>query len=216
MKKRIAMILALVIVASLALVGCGKGGNDKDALVGTWSGKVDITGIFNDEIMASLGSDAEGLEGYKDLAMTINLDLKADDTYTMAMDEAGTTELMESIKAQTKDILLAYMEKMIKDMGVDMTVEEAMEAAGISVDELMDEMFGADGLDVADLMEEISGKYMVKGGEIYLSEGSDEPEDVIPNPYKLDGNKLTIEADKLSDGDEVAEFMFPLVLEKVK
>ncbi len=216
MKKRIAMILALVIVASLALVGCGKGGNDKDALVGTWSGKVDITGIFNDEIMASLGSDAEGLEGYKDLAMTINLDLKADDTYTMAMDEAGTTELMESIKAQTKDILLAYMEKMIKDMGVDMTVEEAMEAAGISVDELLDAMFGADGLDAADLMEEISGKYMVKGGEIYLGEGSDEPEDVIPNPYKLDGNKLTIEADKLSDGDEVAEFMFPLVLEKVK
>lgn len=216
MRKRIAMILALVIVASMALVGCGKGGSEKDALVGLWTGDLDVTDVVNDEFMAGMGDDAEGLEGYKDLKLTVSLEMREDDTYTLAMDEASAQAFLESVKVQTKDILMKYMENMLADMGADMSVEEAMEAAGISVDDMIEEAFGDNGLDVSGLIVNVSGNYLVKSGEIHFADGSDEPKDVIPNPYTLDGDKLTIEADKVSATDEVSEFLFPLVLEKAK
>ncbi len=216
MKKKIAMILALVIVASMALVGCGKGGNDKDALVGVWSGYIDITDTVNDEFMAGLGEDAEGLEGYKDLKLQVTLDLKADQTYTLTVEKDSVEQFMEQVKSQTKGILMAYMEKMLKDMGADMTPEEALEAAGISVDELIEQTFGSSGMDIEDMAVNVGGNYLAKDGEIHLADGKDKPEDVVPNPYTLKGDTLTIEADKLSATQDFAEFLFPMVLERSK
>lgn len=215
MKKRLAMILALVIVASLALVGCGKG-NDKEALIGSWSGDIDITDAVNEQFMAGLGEDAEGLEGFKDLKLVVSLEMREDDTYTLAMDEASGQAFIDSVKAQTKDIMMAYMEKMLADMGADMSVEEAMELSGISLDDLIEDAFGAGGAALEDMIVNVSGNYLVKDGKIHFADGADKPEEVVPNPYKLDGDKLTIEADKLSENEDFAEFMFPLVLERAK
>ncbi len=216
MKKRLAMILALVIVASLALVGCGKGGSDKEALVGKWYGDIDITDMVNKEFMKGLGEDAKGLEGFKDLKMGISLEMREDGTYTLAMDEASVNAFMESAKVQTKEIMIAFMEKQLKDMGVEMSAEEAMKAAGISIDDMIDELFGAGGMDISDMVETMEGEYMIKDGKIHFGDGINKPEKVIPNPYKLAGSKLTIEADKVSETDSSLDFMFPLVLEKVK
>ncbi len=215
MRKRIATILALVVVASMVLVGCGKG-NDQDSLVGLWSGTIDVTDTVNEEVMASLGADAEALEGFKDLTMKVTLELREDQTYTLAFDKESMDAFMEQIKVQMKGVVLSYMESMLKDMGLDMDPEEAMDAAGISIDDMIEEAFGAGGMDFEGMDLNVSGNYLVKDGNIHLADVDDKAEDVVPNPYTLDGDKLTIEADEISATQYFAEYMFPLVLERVK
>lgn len=211
MKKRIALLLSFVLVLSLALCACGGG---EENLTGKWTANVDLTDMMNEE----LTGDPE----MADLAeyMTIDsfvlpfvLELREDGTYSMGIDEAGMNTAIDGVLADMKEGMLAYFADVLD---VEEGVEEFLTSMGLDLDALMEEISAE--LVAEGTFDELTseGKYKAKDGKLYLSDGLDyEPDPAGYNEYKLEGDTLTLDAGTESEED-YAEFLFPMVLTRVK
>lgn len=189
MKKKLALLLALVMVLALVFVGCDKDKDDDDKgskttteaatttvplsteelVVGEWSATVDFTDVL---VASMLGSGMEDYFELKDFDLKVVYELKADKTYTIAMDEDTTEASAEKLADQMMDGMEAYMTDLLATSGVDMTFDEYLETQGMTADEYKES-----------LKEEImlsfeivgEGTYTVDDDTIVLSEdGYDE------------------------------------------
>lgn len=184
MKKVLALVLSAALLVGL-LAGCGGKTSDCDRLIGKWSTTQDMTDLFN---LGLDESDAgEELQVDK-MEIVLVLELKDDDTYTLAVDRDALAETEENMRPQLEEGVIRYLTQMYPGM----ELEEILAQVGMTMDELLDEAVPLDSL--ADLYD-MAGQYMVKDGVLYLSDGLDEaPEenDDDSNPYTLDGDQLTL------------------------
>lgn len=184
MKKVLALVLSAALLVGL-LAGCGGKTSDCDRLIGKWSTTQDMTDLFN---LGLDESDAgEELQVDK-MEIVLVLELKDDDTYTLAVDRDALAETEENMRPQLEEGVIRYLTQMYPGM----ELEEILAQVGMTMDELLDEAVPLDSL--ADLYD-MAGQYMVKDGVLYLSDGLDEaPEenDGDSNPYTLDGDQLTL------------------------
>lgn len=211
MKKNLTKIMSiiLVLVMVVALSGCA---NEKDAVLGTWKAEVDLADYIN-EGMASEDEEMAEYLAISSFKLTMVLTFEEDDTYSMSLDEADLDDAMEQLKEDFRAGLERYMQDMIDEMELDMTIDELMEAMGMSMDQLLDETF------TDDMMQEIvdsaksAGKFKVKDGKFYLSAGLNyEVDENVYGNYEVEGNKLTL-LDYTGEEDEFLS-MYPITFTK--
>lgn len=213
MKKRIAMILCLVMALSLVLCGCG---SEKDALVGTWTGTMDMAELVNAGMVEGLGADAAELAEYMEvetLEITVTMTFNDDDTYSLVVDEASIDAAMHGMVEDVTNGLIQYFEDMLAAEGLDMTVDELLAYSGMSIDTLAEEMYNS--IATEDMFDGLNseGNFKVSDGKLFLSDGLDYAVDeAIYEMYTIEGNTLTI--DKGTATDEYEDYIYPMVFTK--
>ena len=216
MKKRIALLLSFVLVLSLALCACG-GGEKKETLVGTWNATIDIAEVYNAEIAASGDEAMAEYLSVDSFAIPLVMTFNEDGTYSLTVDKEGMDAAMNGLIEDMKVGLEKYFNDYFSSMGLEIDVDEALAASGMSLDALVEEM-------KAEIMPEdmyadmeSAGQYKAEDGKLYLTEDVEvEPVGGVYNTYTIEGDTLTIEAGTEELEDEMAELLFPLVLKRAK
>ena len=216
MKKRIALLLSFVLVLSLALCACG-GGEKKETLVGTWNATIDIAEVYNAEIAAAGDTTMAEYLSVDSFAIPLVMTFNEDGTYSLTVDKEGMDAAMNGLIEDMKVGLEKYFNDYFSSMGLEIDVDEALAASGMSLDALVEEM-------KAEIMPEdmyadmeSAGQYKAEDGKLYLTEDVEvEPVGGVYNTYTIEGDTLTIEAGTEELEDEMAELLFPLVLKRAK
>lgn len=208
MKKRsLALILALTLVLAFALTGCG-GNKDREALVGTWAGTLELADYINQELAGS------GMEDYLSLdtfPMVLQYTFNSDGTYSAGVDEGELDKAMEGMKTEMKDGLTKYAEDMIAEQGLDLSVDELFQFMGTSLDDLLEQSFAE--MDMSELVDEMAseGNFEAKEGKLFLSAGKEykvDPE--IYDTYTLEGDTLTLT--ESFGGDDSMNDLYPITM----
>ena len=215
MKKRIAMILCLVMALSVMLCGCG---SEKDALIGSWTGAMDLTEAVNAALVSEMGEDEDAAEMAQyltidSLKINMTVTFNEDDTYSMVVDEASLEDAMMGMMDDMADGMIEYFEALLEAEGLDMTVEELLAYSGMSVESLAEDMYNA--FATEDMFSDLNseGNFKVSDGKLFLSDGLEYAVDeAIYELYTIEGNTLTI--DKGTATDEFEEYIYPMVFTK--
>ena len=218
MKKRIALLLSFVLVLSLALCACGgKGGEEATTIVGTWRADIELADLFNQEMEAAGVGDIINLDSFN---LPLIMEFKADGTGSMSVDADAMNDTMDKLAEDLTAGLEAYFTEYFASMGVEIDLDEALDAYGISMDDLVEEMkaeFGAEDA-FADFSNDFN--YKAEDGKLYMSEDLDSEIDTsYYNTYELKGKTLILDAGTEefdADMAEMAEYMFPMTLKRVK
>ena len=211
MKKRIALLLSFVLVLSLALCACG--GTQKATIVGTWKANVELAEAFNEEMAAAGMGDFINLESFTlPLVMTFN----EDGTGSMTVDQEAMTASIDKLAADLTAGLEAYFTEYFTSMGLEIDLDEALAASGLSMDDLVEEMkaefAGEDAF--AEFTSEF--KYKAEEGKLYMSEDLDSEISETYNTYELKGNTLTLDIGNEDLDEEMAKYLFPMTLTRAK
>lgn len=211
MKKRIALLLSFVLVLSLALCACG--GEKKATLVGTWKANVELAEAFNEEMAAAGMGDFINLESF---ALPLVMTFKEDGTGSMTVDQEAMTATIDKLAADLTAGLEAYFTEYFTSMGIEMDLDEALAASGMSMDDLVEEMkaefAGEDAF--AEFTSEF--KYKAEEGKLYMSEDLDSEISETYNTYELKGNTLTLDVGTEELDEEMAKYLFPMTLTRAK
>lgn len=210
MKKRIALLLSFVLVLSLALCACG---GQKATIVGTWKANVELAEAFNEEMEAAGMGDFINLESF---ALPLIMTFNEDGTGSMSVDQAAMTETIDKLAADLTAGLEAYFTEYFASMGLEIDLDEALAASGMSMDDLVEEMkaefAGEDAF--AEFTNEF--KYKAEDGKLYMSEDLDSEISDTYNTYELKGNTLTLNIGTEELDEEMAKYLFPLTLTRAK
>lgn len=147
MKRRLALLLAIMMVLAFMLVGCN--GNDEtdsktptvstaEAVVGTWEATVDITDAFVASLK-SLDSLSDYLQ-FKDFELKMLIEIKDDKTYTISLDDKVTKASVDKIIDQMMDGMEAYITDELEANGINMSFEDYLAAQGMSKDDFENSM----------------------------------------------------------------------------
>ena len=209
MKKRIAMMLCFVLMLSFVLCACG--GEKKENLAGTWTGTIDMAEMFNAEI----ASDPEMAKYVKmdEMKMVVVLELKEDGTCTLGLDPDSVTAAVDQMIACMSEGIEAYFVDVFAAQGLQIDVNEALSAMGISLDDLVAEL--KDELMADDAFGELTteAKHKAEDGKMYFSEDLDSEINTGEYAlYTLEGDTLTMEKGTMPDENEMFGYLFPLVL----
>lgn len=216
MKKRIALLLSFVLVLSLALCACG-GGEKKETLVGTWNATIDIAEVYNAEIAASGDEAMAEYLSVDSFAIPLVMTFNEDGTYSLTVDKEGMDAAMNGLIEDMKVGLEKYFNDYFSSMGLEIDVDEALAASGMSLDSLVEEMKGEIMTEDMYADMESAGQYKAEDGKLYLTEDVEvEPVGGVYNTYTIEGDTLTIDAGTEELEDEMAELLFPLVLKRAK
>ena len=210
MKKISALVLALVLVLSL-FAGCSK-----NALVGTWEGKADISEVMAAAMTQVLG---EGVEFTPDAVyLHATITMNKDGTYSLEFDEDETTQSVLAMIDGMQDTLVEAVYQALEAQGV--TREQAdiaiMENSGLSIAEYVESEIESmkDSLDLDLASSNASGKYETKDGSLTLR--SEEGDEILQ--YTLKGDSLTLSLDagflgenELFSGIDKIDFAFTRV-----
>lgn len=217
MKRRIAWMLCVALLGALLLPGCGI--YEKKALVGTWTGSVDLTQPLNDVIEPQLG-ELNQFFTFDSFVLDCIVTFTGEGTYTMGFERSSVEKAFEQIMADLEEGMYAYMEQMLQDQGLDMTVEEYLEQGGSSAKRVMEQTLAAMAPEalIEELLETsaMEGNFDAEDGKLMLSDGLEyQPDPAVYHTYRLTGGTLTIEQGS-AEGSQIDALFYPLILKKAK
>ncbi len=207
MKKFLALVLSAVLLVSVLAACGGKEAASGDSLEGTWRTEIDMAEMINEQMAASGMGEFVNIS---DFSITMVMDIKGDGTYAMTVDKDALAGSMEGVKEDMKNGVTAYMENMLKEQGLDMSVEDAMAASGTSLDDMVDQAFSEEAMDEMTAGLHIEGQYKAEDGKFYTSGSVDEAPSDNYESYTLDGDTLTLDAGSSEVPSEMEAFL-PLV-----
>lgn len=210
------LVLALALGCCAGLAGCG-GGDEAKKLVGSWQAGInmadEINGEFDDDPIM-----AEHLH-VDDFNLKMNFDFREDGTYTLAIDSDSMTAALAGVKETLRTGLDGYFKEVLAQEGLGdlegMDLDQVLGSLGVNIDDMLDELLSEE--DFAALAEDSAqeGKYMVKGGKIYLSDDVNEAADDNCGyyAYTLSGSELQLTDSSMESDEDLADY-FPLVFQK--
>lgn len=211
MKKLIATVLCLVLVLSMA--AC----TPKENLTGTWSGTIDMTAMFNEQ-MAAEPEMAEYVK-LESVNLVYTIELREDGTCTMTFDadslNAAIDQVLESVSVGMK----IYLTDMFAAQGIPVDdLDTLLSSMGMDLDALLDELKTELLADDAFANLSAEAKYKAEDGKLYFSEDLDSEINTDEyNTYTLEGDTLTLEIGTMSVEDEdMNKYLFPMTLTRVK
>ncbi len=208
MKKFLALILsAVLLVGVLAACGGGDKAASGDGLEGTWRTEIDMADMINQKLAA--GGMGEFVN-ISDFSITMVMDIKGDGTYAMTVDKDALNGSLEGVKEDMKNGVISYMENMIKEQGLNMSVEDAMAAANISLDDMIDQAFSEEAVGEMTANMNIEGQYKAEDGKFYTSGSVDEAPSDNYETYTLDGDTLTLDVSDVEVPSSLEQFL-PMV-----
>ena len=216
MRRSIAWVFCVALLGALLLPGCGI--YEKKALVGTWTGSVDLTQPLNDAIEPQLG-ELNQFYTFDSFVLECIVTFTGEGTYTVGFERSSVERAFEQIMADLEAGMYAYMEQILQDQGLDVTVEEYLEQGGSSIKRAMEQTLAA--MDPEALIEELlettamEGNFDAEGGKLMLSDGLEyQPDPAVYHTYRLSGGTLTIEQGS-AEGSQI-DALFPLILKKAR
>lgn len=206
MKKVLALALSAALLVGL-LAGCG---GKKSDILGTWELEMEMNDLINDQLAAADMDDFQ----IGSFAVTMDFNFKEDGTYTLQVNTDAMADAVDGLKEEMREGLPAYLERMLAEEGMEVTVDEFFQASGITLDEMVDTMFDAEAItqSLGDAGGE--GNYQAKDGKLYLSDGLDnqvDPESYYT--YTLKGDVMTLQ-EAVGEDSEFAG-MFPMTLTRI-
>lgn len=212
MKKYIALLLCLVL--TLSLCACGP----KENLVGTWKTSINMAEMLNTAMAEAGMGDYVQVESFE---LPIIMELREDGTATLSVDAEGMAATADKLVEDMIPGLEKFLVDSVAAAGVELSLEEILAASGIAS---MEEFAGQlkDEFLTAGAFDEVAAemKYKAKDGKLYFSD--DLESDVVLgeyNTYKLEGDTLTLDVGNMEideEDEELAKYMFPMVLTRVK
>lgn len=207
MRKALALLLSVLLLAGL-LTGCG----GDEEIVGVWEMELDLADFINEELSDAGLSDAMRLSSF---AVVMDFEFRSDGTYAVELDHDAFARTVDAMKEEMRTGFARYVEDMIADQGMDVTVDDYFAAAGTTLDEALDGVFDAERL--AGVEDEMSneGSYETRDGKLYLSDGLDRQVDPeVYYTYSIQGDAMSF-LSSVGDADEELTEYFPLELKRI-
>ncbi len=205
------IVLIVGVLAVVLMLTMVSNTSDK-AVVGTWRTELDMTDIINQGLTEA---DAEEFVKISDFSIALVLELKDDGTYAMSVDRAALEDSLEDVKRQVKEGITGYLEDLIEEEGLDMTVDEALFYMDMSLDDLVDSAFDKEDIDeMADSFKS-EGQYKARNGKFYTSDSLNEEPGLGYESYTLEDDVLTLDEGTTDVPDEIKQFV-PMRFVRVK
>ena len=209
MKKFLALLLAVMMVMSLAACGADADKELTEKIQGSWTLELTMTG------------DMMGVSEFTgEIALPITITFDADGIMTMHMTEENKAVFTESLETEMYTFMTDMMYSQFEDMG--MTREEAdaavQEYYGQTMEELIEELM-ADvmaELDADELAAEMesSSAYIIKNGKLYTGESTDDLDVMECNEIELSGSTLKLLSSNDASTWEDLNLTFPITLKR--
>ncbi len=164
MRKLLALLLALLVVCSIAACDDQKSDEKKkapeDGLCGQWEGAVNLAAYFNRELENASGQMLEYWKA-EELRVVVRYEFTDDGEYTMTIDEDAFEEAVLELVPGLADAAREALEDQGKDVDaieaeLDMSIEAYFEEG---IKEMIPDMF-----------MKTEGAYELKGSKLYLDE----------------------------------------------
>ena len=201
--KKIALLLAALMLMSCLLAACGDKEEKSGSLVGTWEGSVDMTDTLTEALKSELG---DGFSIKNPITMKLSMEFKDD----------GTMKCVLDAKDFASQIVNVMIDAVVEQSGQTREeLEESMKDSldGMSFEEYMGKMMNTDAMVSSMGMEDITCSYKLEDGKLYTWESGEEMDEKEYMLAKLDGSKLTLDAEE-GVNVEGLEGMLPLELTK--
>ena len=212
MKKSIALLLSFVLVLSLALCACG-GGDKPATLTGTWKTEINLADLFNQEMEAAGMGDFINIESFD---LPLIMEFKEDGTGSMSVDQEAMAGTLDKLAEDLTAGLEAYFTEYFASMGIEMDLDEALAASGMSMDDLVDELKAEFASEDTFSAFTMSFNYKAEDGKLYMSEDLDSEITDVYNTYEIKGSTLTLDVVNEEMDDEMAAYLFPMTLKRAK
>lgn len=210
---------SILLIASMLLMlfGCsGSGASDQKKLVGTWKATVDMTDLMNDSIQQGMGEADQVFDEYFQISkfdFVVIFTFRDDGTYSMSTDEAHFNNSINTIIEELKAGMRRYLEDMLTEQGLDMSLDELLAEEGTSIDALFDESLPPSMFD--GMVDEftVTGKWKAAQGKLFTTESvNDSIENGSYDLYEfISSNEIKL---SLPDGAVDDTGMYPIVLKK--
>ena len=222
MTKRIVSIL-LIAMMLLVMTACG-GETNADKIIGKWETTMDLTETMNTQFTTNPAlSQFKDYLTLEDFNLKMYFEFNADGTYATTFDEATLNTSLDNLLAALKTAMKGYLQAIITSQGVNITVEQLLEAQNTDLDTMVNSSFNREETIKSMTSGAQSGKYEVKGNQLFLSKTPDGTIDKSSCEY------ITIEGDTmqftLPEGAEVVKpeglenldikAFYPLTLKRV-
>lgn len=155
MKKR-NLVLALVMAVCMLLAACGSG-SKADALVGKWTGSLDLTEQIVQNMVA-VNADIANYAKFENLTFTFVFEFTEEEV-NVHIDEASTQQFTENIKAGVANTVDAMVAAVAADN--NMSVEAVYAGMGVTRDGYVQSVVDAMQVDV--MVQSISESLVLKG-----------------------------------------------------
>lgn len=207
MKKFLALLLAVMMVMSLAACGADADKELTEKIQGSWTLELTMTG------------DMMGVSEFTgEIALPITITFDADGIMTMHMTEENKAVFTESLETEMYTFMTDMMYSQFEDMG--MTREEAdaavQEYYGQTMEEVIEELMAEvmTELDADELAAEMesSSAYIIKNGKLYTGESTDDLDVMECNEIELSGNTLKLLSSNDASTWEDLNLTFPITL----
>lgn len=192
--KKIALMLAVLMLASFVFVACADNRPDSEKIVESWTGELDLTDTFKGQFQ---------LDKIDPIKVAITMTFKADKTYTVEADKEGMKKAMDSLKPALREIFKGIAGEAIDEAQLDQTI---------------DSMFNFDDFKTEGRYKIEEGK-LVDGkredGKLYMTQDATEQitAETEYMSYKFEDNKLVFTG---SSDPEASSFgkVFPITFNK--
>lgn len=207
MKKFLALLLAVMMVMTLAACGADADKELTEKIQGSWTLELTMTG------------DMMGVSEFTgEIALPITITFDADGIMTMHMTEENKAVFTESLETEMYTFMTDMMYSQFEDMG--MTREEAdaavQEYYGQTMEEVIEELMAEvmTELDADELAAEMesSSAYIIKNGKLYTGESTDDLDVMECNEIELSGNTLKLLSSNAASTWEDLNLTFPITL----
>lgn len=190
MKKVVSLLLVAVMLCAV-LAGCGN--KEAEALVGTWNAQIDLAEVINSQMDPSMMEFVK----LENVNFTMVMTFEKEGTYRVGLDEASVSTALDYVLEQVKDGTYAMLEAQMAEMGLDISVEEALELSGMDIETVFAELEAQMDLPgmAAQILSETAGEgnFEAKDGKLYLSAGLEyKPDPSSYEVYTLEGDVLTL------------------------
>ncbi len=174
---------------------------EKDAFIGSWSTKLDMTKELND---AYNESDLKGYVVISDFSFKMIFTFKQNDTYSIRIDENAARTMYNKVRTEYENGVRKYFADLLEENDVDMTVDEYLESEGTNMKEIVDYEYPIELLDYMISGYKTDGRFEVENGICYmnydLEAEIDKTDTEQYDPYTISGNTLTFYAN--GEGEE--------------
>lgn len=222
MKRTISilLIISLLFCSTLALSGCN---GDSKKIVGSWQAEIDYAAAVNAGI--STVQNAAKMAKYikfDSFPLLTTFTFHEDGTYSVTIDPSSVTNAVQNIRVHVAMGMLEYVEDMLKEKNIPMTVNEYLAFHGLNRLTLGQTLVSDGALsEMAEALNKgSSGLYRVKNGKIYMTASADEElNETNYDTYTLDGDTLTLHechCQQEEGFESISQDIYPLVLTRIE
>ncbi len=226
MKKLLALVLALIM--SLSFVACGESKDDskkgdkkgsstakksaEELIVGEWETTFEFAKIMSED-----DADETLLEIIEDEGLSLEVVFEFSDNgkFELVADDKSVEKFKKDFTDVMEEYLVATLEAMIGQQGAEMSLDDLLEAQGVTLDELLEEAMVE--IDFDEMLEDLEqkGKYEVKDDKLYTYEDEIDEDEYIVFEISDDELEFTkVVTDEEEDALGIANAL-PLTLERV-